>query len=158
VRPEFFVKTLKPTPQLRHMVQWVSTKRRKASMLFAHMTACPPTSRQSIDGCPLANCRNDSRKWNAYGGITALPRWRPPQAALSPLSTAGFPVEATTFANAIRAADGVIIVSPEYNWSIPGALKKRDRLGVAHPGPAVQGQAGGGTVGGGRPCSAACAP
>ena len=27
------------------------------------------------------------------------------------------------FADAIRAADGVIIVSPEYNWSIPGPLK-----------------------------------
>ena len=52
-----------------------------------------------------------------------MPRWRPPQAALSPLSTAGFPAEATTFANAIRAADAIIIVSPEYNWSIPGPLK-----------------------------------
>jgi len=36
---------------------------------------------------------------------------------------AGFPVEVTTFADAIRAAAGVIIVSPEYNWTIPGALK-----------------------------------
>ena len=26
-------------------------------------------------------------------------------------------------ADAIRAADGVIIVSPEYNWTIPGGLK-----------------------------------
>lgn len=35
----------------------------------------------------------------------------------------GFPRAAEDFAAAIRAADGVIIVSPEYNWTIPGALK-----------------------------------
>jgi len=38
-------------------------------------------------------------------------------------TSAGFPAEATAFADAVRSADGVIIVSPEYNWSIPGALK-----------------------------------
>ena len=35
----------------------------------------------------------------------------------------GFPAETVAWADAIRAADGVIIVSPEYNWSIPGGLK-----------------------------------
>ncbi len=35
----------------------------------------------------------------------------------------GFPPAAEELAAAIRAADGVIIVSPEYNWTIPGALK-----------------------------------
>ena len=35
----------------------------------------------------------------------------------------GFPADATAWADAIRSADGVIIVSPEYNWSIPGGLK-----------------------------------
>jgi chromate reductase len=35
----------------------------------------------------------------------------------------GFPPAAEDLAAAIRAADGVIIVSPEYNWTIPGALK-----------------------------------
>jgi chromate reductase len=35
----------------------------------------------------------------------------------------GFPPAATALADAIRAADGVIIVSPEYNWSIPGPMK-----------------------------------
>jgi chromate reductase, NAD(P)H dehydrogenase (quinone) len=34
-----------------------------------------------------------------------------------------FPPPVVTFADAIRAADGVIIVSPEYNWSVPGGLK-----------------------------------
>jgi chromate reductase len=36
---------------------------------------------------------------------------------------AGFPADVTAFANAIRSADGVIIVAPEYNYSVPGALK-----------------------------------
>ena len=34
-----------------------------------------------------------------------------------------FPAEVTAWGDAIRSADGVIIVSPEYNWSIPGGLK-----------------------------------
>jgi chromate reductase len=35
----------------------------------------------------------------------------------------GFPAEATAWADAVRSADGVVVVSPEYNWSIPGGLK-----------------------------------
>src|SRR5882672_10865307 len=35
----------------------------------------------------------------------------------------GIPAIVTTFVDLIRAAEGVIIVSPEYNWSIPGGLK-----------------------------------
>jgi chromate reductase, NAD(P)H dehydrogenase (quinone) len=37
--------------------------------------------------------------------------------------TTGFPAEVQAWADAIRSADGVIIASPEYNWSIPGGLK-----------------------------------
>jgi chromate reductase len=37
--------------------------------------------------------------------------------------TTGFPAEAVAWADAIRGADALIIVSPEYNWSIPGGLK-----------------------------------
>jgi chromate reductase len=36
---------------------------------------------------------------------------------------AGYPPEVSKFRDAIRAADGVIIASPEYNRSIPGVLK-----------------------------------
>jgi chromate reductase, NAD(P)H dehydrogenase (quinone) len=39
------------------------------------------------------------------------------------LQAVGFPADVTAFADAIRKADGVIIVSPEYNWTIPGGLK-----------------------------------
>lgn len=35
----------------------------------------------------------------------------------------GFPAEVTALANAIHAADGIIIVTPEYNYSVPGVLK-----------------------------------
>jgi chromate reductase len=35
----------------------------------------------------------------------------------------GFPADVTAFADAIRGADGVVIVSPEYNFSVPGGLK-----------------------------------
>jgi chromate reductase len=35
----------------------------------------------------------------------------------------GFPAEVLAMSEAIAAADGVIIVTPEYNYSVPGALK-----------------------------------
>jgi chromate reductase len=67
----------------------------------------------------------------------ALPALAPPGLSLTPAPAwdkfpiynadiqtgTGFPADVTAWADAIRAADGVIIVSPEYNWSIPGGLK-----------------------------------
>ena len=38
-------------------------------------------------------------------------------------ASSGFSAEVTAWADAIRGADALIIVSPEYNWSIPGGLK-----------------------------------
>jgi chromate reductase len=35
----------------------------------------------------------------------------------------GIPAEVTKLGDAIRAADGIVIVSPEYNYSVPGGLK-----------------------------------
>lgn len=35
----------------------------------------------------------------------------------------GVPPQVNALAEAIRKADGVVFVSPEYNWSIPGPLK-----------------------------------
>lgn len=67
----------------------------------------------------------------------ALPALAPPELALTPAPSfakfplynvdeheaSGVPADVEAWAAAIRAADGVIIVSPEYNWSIPGGLK-----------------------------------
>jgi chromate reductase len=38
-------------------------------------------------------------------------------------TASGFPADANAWADAIRSADALIIVTPEYNWSIPGGLK-----------------------------------
>jgi chromate reductase, NAD(P)H dehydrogenase (quinone) len=38
-------------------------------------------------------------------------------------NSTGFPAAVNTLADAVRAADGIIIVTPEYNFGIPGALK-----------------------------------
>jgi len=66
----------------------------------------------------------------------ALPALAPEGATIEPLGSVGdfplydadlqaegFPQVVTLMADAIRAADGVIIVTPEYNYSIPGGLK-----------------------------------
>jgi chromate reductase, NAD(P)H dehydrogenase (quinone) len=55
--------------------------------------------------------------------IKAAPPWETIPIYNADIQSAGFPPAVTDWANAIRSADGVIIVSPEYNWSIPGGLK-----------------------------------
>jgi chromate reductase len=35
----------------------------------------------------------------------------------------GFPASVNAWSDAIRAADALLVVTPEYNWSIPGGLK-----------------------------------
>ena len=67
----------------------------------------------------------------------ALPALAPPEMALTPAASfgkfpiynaddqtaTGIPADVAAWCDAIRKADAVIIVSPEYNWSIPGGLK-----------------------------------
>lgn len=67
----------------------------------------------------------------------ALPALAPPEMSFSPApsfanfpiynvdlhNASGVPADVTVWCDAIRAADAVVIVSPEYNWSIPGGLK-----------------------------------
>ena len=68
--------------------------------------------------------------------MRALPKLAPAEMTITPappydgfphynydIQQAGLPAAVNALADAIRAADGVIIVSPEYNWTIPGALK-----------------------------------
>jgi chromate reductase, NAD(P)H dehydrogenase (quinone) len=67
----------------------------------------------------------------------ALPALAPPEFVLTPApsfekfpiynvdvhNASGVPADVTAWCDAIRAADAVVVVSPEYNWSIPGGLK-----------------------------------
>jgi len=55
--------------------------------------------------------------------ITPAPSWADIPIYNFDVQQGGFPAPVTTWADAIRKADGVVIVSPEYNWTIPGGLK-----------------------------------
>jgi len=56
--------------------------------------------------------------------ITAAPAWADlPIYNADDQNSTGFPATATKLSDAVRAADGVIFVTPEYNYSIPGGLK-----------------------------------
>jgi chromate reductase len=56
--------------------------------------------------------------------ITEAPPWADfPVYNADVQNSSGFPAPVQKLADAIRAADGVIFVTPEYNFSIPGGLK-----------------------------------
>src|SRR5579883_1039605 len=71
-------------------------------------------------------------------------------------TASGFPAAVNALADAIRAADGVIIVTPEYNYSIPGGLKNAIDWVSRLPNQPFAGKpvalqsATGGPLGGGR--------
>lgn len=58
-----------------------------------------------------------SMRIEALDGVGALPLYD------GDLEARGFPEAVMTMAEAIRAADGLIICTPEYNNSVPGVLK-----------------------------------
>src|SRR3954468_4119868 len=64
-------------------------------------------------------------KWAPEGmSITAAPPWADlPIYNADDQNATGFPETATRLADAIRTADGVIFVTPENNYCIPGGLK-----------------------------------
>lgn len=48
----------------------------------------------------------------------------------------GMPASVTAFADAINAVDAILIVTPEYNWSVPGTLKNAiDWISRLRPNP-----------------------
>jgi chromate reductase len=78
------------------------------------------------------------RKGSYNAALTrALPALAPPGMTITPApsfrefpifdqdiqDSSGIPAPVETLAAAMRAADGILIVSPEYNWTIPGGLK-----------------------------------
>src|SRR5438105_5326563 len=89
--------------------------------------------------------------------IAAAPPWASfPIYNADDQNTTGFPAAVMTLVEAIRAADGVIFVTPEYNYSIPGGLKNAiDWVSRVQNQPlkekpvAIQ-SATGGPLGGGR--------
>ena len=100
----------------------------------------------------------------------ALPALAPPEMMLTQASSfgkfpiynaddqdaSGIPAEVQAWCEAIRAADGVVIVSPEYNWSIPAGLKNaidwasREKAVCFKDKPVALQSASGGQVGGAR--------
>lgn len=68
----------------------------------------------------------------------------------------GIPADVKAWCDAIRSTDGVIIVSPEYNWSIPGGLKNaidwasREKEVCFKDKPVALQSAAPGALGGGR--------
>jgi len=115
------------------------------------VAATPPEDPMS-DARPLkiVSLLGSLRKGSYNGAIArALPALAPPGMTVEPLPSIrdlplydadlhanGFPPAVTALAAAITAADGVIIVTPEYNYSIPGPLKNAiDWLSRLSPQP-----------------------
>lgn len=92
-----------------------------------------------------------SLRRNSYNAAIAqsLPELAPDDVSITPLGSIGdfphynqdlqdegFPPTVVDMAKQIQAADGVIIVTPEYNYSIPGVLKNAiDWLSRVTPQP-----------------------
>ncbi|MGA9950962.1 MAG: NADPH-dependent FMN reductase [Xanthobacteraceae bacterium] len=89
--------------------------------------------------------------------ITEAPPWADfPVYNADIQNTTGFPEPVQKLAGAVRAADGVIFISPEYNYSIPGGLKNAIDWVSRMPNqpfagkPVTMQSAGAGVLGGGR--------
>lgn len=66
--------------------------------------------------------------------IASLPLYNPD------VQAAGYPDEVAAFRDTIAAADGIIIVSPEYNYTVPGVLKNAIDWASRPPSPSFAGK------------------
>ena len=65
----------------------------------------------------IAEMYSDKINVTIYDGLARLPHFNPDLESLAPVA------EVADFRRRIRASDGVLICTPEYVFSIPGALK-----------------------------------
>jgi NAD(P)H-dependent FMN reductase len=65
----------------------------------------------------LAASTQHNFEWNIFDGLKELPHFNPE------LSVGNPPIEIINFRNAVLHADGIIICTPEYVFSIPSGLK-----------------------------------
>jgi len=111
------------------------------------------------------------RKGSYNAALTrALPALAPPELKLTPAASfgkfpiynaddqaaTGIPADVAAWCDAVRKSDGVIVVSPEYNWSIPAGLKNaidwasREKEVCFKDKPVALQSAAPGLLGGGR--------
>jgi len=123
------------------------------------------------DKCNVLVICGSLRKGSYNAAIArALPSLAPPEMTFTPAASfgrfpiynaddqaaTGIPADVVAWCDAIRKADAVVVVSPEYNWSIPGGLKNaidwasREKEVCFKDKPVALQSASGGQVGGAR--------
>jgi len=84
------------------------------------LTLCGSLRKQSLNRAveaTLGDLAPAGTTFQSAPDIGAIPHYN------ADVQADGFPEPVSQLGEAIRAADGVIIISPEYNYSVPGVLK-----------------------------------